>query len=97
MQVIPGMYCGQEFGGAAAMPNYGYTSSMFYRGVPPNGSPPWRPDDKDGHFVFVVGETLTPRCELFSAIVKLRLFQYRIGIHCNVFVFFFLLVVECVS
>jgi hypothetical protein len=32
----------------------------FYNG---NGSPPWRPDDKDGHYVFAIGENLTPRCK----------------------------------
>jgi hypothetical protein len=25
-------------------------------------SPPWRPDDKDGHLVYELGESLTPRC-----------------------------------
>ena len=84
MQVIPGMYCGQEFGGAAAMPNYGYASSMFYRGVPPNGSPPWRPDDKDGHFVFVVGETLTPRCELSFFNVELEYIAMCLFFACEV-------------
>ena len=44
------------------MPNYAY-SSMFYRELPRNGSPPWRPDDKDGHYVFAIGENLTPRCK----------------------------------
>lgn len=26
-------------------------------------SPPWRGDDKDGHYVFELGDNLTPRCE----------------------------------
>ncbi|KAF9680880.1 hypothetical protein SADUNF_Sadunf06G0167600 [Salix dunnii] len=35
----------------------------FYNG---NGSPPWRPDDKDGHYVFAIGENLTPRYRILS-------------------------------
>jgi dual-specificity kinase len=27
-----------------------------------NGSPPWREDDKDGHYIFELGDDLTPRC-----------------------------------
>ncbi|KAL7265220.1 hypothetical protein ACSBR1_003054 [Camellia fascicularis] len=30
------------------------------------GSPPWRPDDKDGHFVFAIGENLTTRYRILS-------------------------------
>lgn len=44
--------------------NYTHSSSVFYnRGMPRYGSPPWRPDDKDGHYVFVIGENLTSRCK----------------------------------
>ena len=54
--MVPGMFCGQEFGnGNGVLPNYG----LFYNR---NGSPPWRPDDKDGHYVFAIGDNLTPRC-----------------------------------
>lgn len=28
-----------------------------------NSSPPQRRDDREGHFIFVPGENLTPRCE----------------------------------
>lgn len=56
VQVVPGMYCSQEFAS-----NYPY-ASIFYRGVSRNGSPPWRPDDKDGHYIFAIGENLTSRC-----------------------------------
>lgn len=28
-------------------------------------SPPRRDDDRDGHYVFNLGENLTPRCNLF--------------------------------
>ena len=61
MQLLPAIYCGQEFG-TAATPSYVYSSSAFYRGVPPNCSPPWRPDDKDVHYVFAIGENITPCC-----------------------------------
>lgn len=69
MQVLPAIYCGHEFTNVA-VPSYAY-SSMYYKGVPRNGSPPWRPDDKDGHYVFVVGDNITPRCtyiEIFSIV-----------------------------
>lgn len=38
------------------------TSSLFVKGVAQNGSPPWREDDKDGHYMFELGENLTSRC-----------------------------------
>ncbi|KAI4300157.1 hypothetical protein L6164_033566 [Bauhinia variegata] len=63
-KVLPAIYCSQEVGNGVA-PNHAY-SSMFYRGMPRNGSPPWRPDDKDGHYVFAVGENLTPRYRILS-------------------------------
>lgn len=37
-------------------------SSVNVKGLARNGSPPWREDDKDGHFMFAVGENLTSRC-----------------------------------
>lgn len=61
VQVLPALYCVQEFGNGG-MPNYA-CSSMFYGVIPHTGSPPWRPDDKDGHYVFAIGENLTPRCK----------------------------------
>ncbi|TXG58557.1 hypothetical protein EZV62_016386 [Acer yangbiense] len=63
-KVLPAIYCGQEFGNGA-IPNYVYPT-MFYSGIPCNGSPPWRPDDKDGHYVFAIGENLTPRYRILS-------------------------------
>jgi len=30
------------------------------------GSPPWRSDDKDGHYMFKLGENLTPRYKILS-------------------------------
>uniref|UniRef100_A0A2P2LFD0 dual-specificity kinase n=2 Tax=Rhizophora mucronata TaxID=61149 RepID=A0A2P2LFD0_RHIMU len=65
-KVFPGLYCGQDFG-LGGVPNYAYPNA-FYGDVrlPRHGSPPWRPDDKDGHYVFVVGENLTPRYRILS-------------------------------
>ncbi|KAK6146951.1 hypothetical protein DH2020_017863 [Rehmannia glutinosa] len=60
--ILPTIYCAQEFG---AVPNYAY-SSIYYKGIPRNGSPPWRPDDKDGHYVYAVGENLTPRYRILG-------------------------------
>jgi dual-specificity kinase len=78
MQVVTPIFCGQEFGNAA-MANCGYISSVFYSGVPRNASPPWRSDDKDGHYVFAIGENLTPRCKHLPLTVKCRS-NIKIGI-----------------
>lgn len=59
MQIFQNVYCAQGLGVA---PNYAY-SSIYYKGIARHGSPPWRPDDKDGHYVFAIGEALTPRCK----------------------------------
>ncbi|KAK6231482.1 hypothetical protein QUC31_011242 [Theobroma cacao] len=64
-KVLPAIYCGQEFGNGG-IANFSYPNNMFYRGIPCNGSPPWRPDDKDGHYVFAVGENLTPRYRILT-------------------------------
>lgn len=55
MQVLPAV------GNGTVSNNLG-GSSLYYKGVARNGSPPWREDDKDGHYIFVVGENLTSRC-----------------------------------
>lgn len=63
-RVLPAIYCGQEFANGT-LPNFVY-SSMFYPTIPCASSPPWRPDNKDGHYVFVAGEYLTPRYRIIS-------------------------------
>ncbi|XP_028097734.1 serine/threonine-protein kinase AFC1-like [Camellia sinensis] len=63
-KVLPTIYCGHEFANGA-VPNYA-CSSIYYKGVPHNGCPPWRPDDKDGHYVFAIGENLTTRYRILS-------------------------------
>ena len=32
-----------------------------------HAEPPWREDDKDGHYTFELGENLTPRCRVWIA------------------------------
>ncbi|KAF8395062.1 hypothetical protein HHK36_019002 [Tetracentron sinense] len=62
-QVLPAIYCGQEFA-SGAVPNHAH-SSVYYKGAPRNGSSARR-DDKDGHYIFSIGENLTPRYRILS-------------------------------
>ncbi|XP_043715240.1 serine/threonine-protein kinase AFC1 isoform X1 [Telopea speciosissima] len=62
-QVIPAIHCGQEYA-SVGVSNYAY--SLYYKELPHNGSPPWRNDDKDGHYVFAIGENLIPRYQILS-------------------------------
>ncbi|KAG9453698.1 hypothetical protein H6P81_006602 [Aristolochia fimbriata] len=39
---------------------------IYYKGAVRLASPPWRADDKDGHYVFALGENLTPRYRILS-------------------------------
>ncbi|KAH0975425.1 hypothetical protein GBA52_017324 [Prunus armeniaca] len=62
-----GMFCGQELGNVTSFaslmaPSDHTTISLFDKEVARNGSPPWREDDKDGHYMFSLGENLTSRC-----------------------------------
>ncbi|GKV30061.1 hypothetical protein SLEP1_g38924 [Rubroshorea leprosula] len=61
-KVLPAIYCAQEFANGG-IPNYAHPN-IFYRGL--QSSPPRRADDKDGHYVFVIGENLTPRYRILS-------------------------------
>ncbi|CAA3023326.1 serine threonine- kinase AFC1 isoform X1 [Olea europaea subsp. europaea] len=61
-KILPTLYPGKELG---PVTNYAY-SSIYYKGVPHNGSPPWRSDDKDGHYAFAIGENLTSRYRILS-------------------------------
>lgn len=61
------MFFGQEVGAISSYapsrgPSEHITSSLFVNGVVRNGSPPLRDDDKDGHYMFALGENLTSRC-----------------------------------
>jgi hypothetical protein len=58
------LYCGQELINGNFTTAFLPPPPIYYAGPPRNLSPPWRPDDKDGHYVFALGENLTPRCTL---------------------------------
>ncbi|KAL9264095.1 Serine/threonine-protein kinase AFC2-like protein [Drosera capensis] len=66
-----GLFCGQEvmnvpnFVPPGAPTDY-TTSSLFINGVSRTGSPPWRDDDRDGHYTFELGENLTSRYKIHS-------------------------------
>lgn len=68
VQAQVGLFCGQEVGNETSYASSGATSdlttstSLFVKGVATNGSPPWREDNKDGHYMFAIGENLTSRC-----------------------------------
>ncbi|KAL3614969.1 Serine/threonine-protein kinase afc2 [Castilleja foliolosa] len=56
-----GLFSGQEIGYVTsyAPPTAlsDHPNSLFVKkGVARNGSPPWREDDKDGHYVFAIGD-----------------------------------------
>ncbi|KAG0502237.1 hypothetical protein HPP92_002309 [Vanilla planifolia] len=40
--------------------------SLHSKGVVRNASPPWREDDKDGRYVFALGDNLTSRYKIYS-------------------------------
>ncbi|KAI9173386.1 hypothetical protein LWI28_000577 [Acer negundo] len=66
-----GLFCGQELGNVTSFaPSRALsdhtTSSLFVKGVDRNGSPPWREDDKDGHYMFAVGDNLNSRYKIHS-------------------------------
>ncbi|CAL0306782.1 unnamed protein product [Lupinus luteus] len=66
-----GLFFGQEIENISSYaPSLGSsehtTSSLFVKGVARNGSPPWREDDKDGHFMFAIGDNLTSRYKIHS-------------------------------
>ncbi|XP_022889894.1 serine/threonine-protein kinase AFC2-like isoform X2 [Olea europaea var. sylvestris] len=63
-----GFFCVQEIGNVTsyAPSSTEYTSSLFVKGLARNGSPPRREDDKDGHYIFELGENLTSRYKINS-------------------------------
>ncbi|KAM7250673.1 hypothetical protein ACFE04_022556 [Oxalis oulophora] len=66
-----GIYSGQDVGN---MTNYGPSrllpdhASLYVKGFSQRGSPPWRDDDKDGHYMFAIGDNLTPRYKILRKI-----------------------------
>ncbi|KAK3006064.1 hypothetical protein RJ639_016296 [Escallonia herrerae] len=66
-----GLFCGQEVGNVTSFassraPSDHTSSSLYVKGVDRNGSPPWRDDDKDGHYMFAIGDNLTSRYKIHS-------------------------------
>ncbi|KAL0907328.1 hypothetical protein M5K25_021729 [Dendrobium thyrsiflorum] len=66
-----GVLCGQEVGGVTSLASVGAPSDHTYytmhaKGVARIASPPWREDDKDGHYMFDLGENLTSRYKIYS-------------------------------
>ncbi|MQM13687.1 hypothetical protein Taro_046616 [Colocasia esculenta] len=59
------LYCAQQVANRCG-PNQLFASSYYSEEIPRNASPPWRDDDKDGHYVFAVGENLTSRYRILS-------------------------------
>ena len=57
------MFCGQEVENISSYAPSEHPPSSLYKGVARNGSPPWRDDDKDGHYMFELGDNLTSRCK----------------------------------
>ncbi|KAM1191087.1 hypothetical protein PS2_011432 [Malus domestica] len=47
---------GTSFGPTRVLPDH---PSVFVKGLTQKGSPPRRDDDKDGHYMFALGENLT--------------------------------------
>ncbi|KAL3501109.1 hypothetical protein ACH5RR_035558 [Cinchona calisaya] len=66
-----GIYYGQEvgnvssFGHARVPPDHG---NLYVKGVAQRGSPPWRDDDKDGHYIFELGENLANHYKILRKI-----------------------------
>ncbi|KAL5718035.1 dual-specificity kinase [Ranunculus cassubicifolius] len=64
-----GMFYGQDVGNITSYPQpppSDQTKSLFVKGVARNCSPPWREDDKDGHYMFAIGDNLTARYKIQS-------------------------------
>ncbi|KAL4584871.1 hypothetical protein LXL04_009481 [Taraxacum kok-saghyz] len=63
-----GLFCGQEIGNVASFASprapSDHISSPLVKRVARNASPPWRQDDKDGHYVFAIGDNLTSRYKI---------------------------------
>ena len=49
-------------GAAAQIASVSSHMNAYVNGASRVQSPPWREDDKDGHYTFELGENITPRC-----------------------------------
>ncbi|KAL1534720.1 Serine/threonine-protein kinase afc2 [Salvia divinorum] len=65
-----GLFPGQEIGNvtsyAPSRAIWDQSTSLFVKGLAQNGSPPLREDDKDGHYMFAIGDNLTSRYKIHS-------------------------------
>ncbi|KAH1255011.1 Serine/threonine-protein kinase AFC2 [Glycine max] len=61
-----GLFCGQEVENISSYAPSEHPPSSLFKGVARNGSPPWRDDDKDGHYMFELGDNLTSRYKIHS-------------------------------
>ncbi|XP_059316335.1 serine/threonine-protein kinase AFC2-like isoform X1 [Lycium ferocissimum] len=66
-----GIYYGQEVGNSSSyvhsrlLPDH---DNLYVKGLAQKGSPPRRDDDKDGHYMFELGENLTTRYKILKKI-----------------------------
>lgn len=66
-----GIYYGQEVGNSSSyvhsrlLPDH---DNLYVKGLAQKGSPPRREDDKDGHYMFELGENLTTRYKILKKI-----------------------------
>lgn len=56
-----------SFGATRMLPDH---AGLLVKGLAEKGSPPWRDDDKDGHYMFALGENLTPQCKYIQLPLK---------------------------
>ncbi|CAN0896305.1 Serine/threonine-protein kinase AFC2 [Linum grandiflorum] len=66
-KVQAGFYYGQDVGdGTSTGPSRVPIDhpGLYLKGASQRGSPPWRVDDKDGHYMFALGENLTSRYKI---------------------------------
>ncbi|XP_019176122.1 PREDICTED: serine/threonine-protein kinase AFC2-like isoform X1 [Ipomoea nil] len=67
----PGIYYGQEVGTVSSYAHgrvLSHHDNVYVKGLAQKGSPPWRDDDKDGHYIFELGENLTTRYKILRKI-----------------------------
>jgi hypothetical protein len=95
--------CGQEVANAISAVALGLSSGIISsQGNQEShrlSSPPLREDDKDGHYVFAVGDNLTPRCNLLNPFHFFFNYRYRLFPPLEAFsmFFFFLWAVSCLQ
>ncbi|XWS69109.1 hypothetical protein CRYUN_Cryun04dG0151000 [Craigia yunnanensis] len=65
------MYNGQDVGNVTSFgPSRAHAdhASLLEKGLAQKVSPPWRDDDKDGHYMFALGENLTSRYKIYRKV-----------------------------